>query len=124
MSGWDVSVAQGKELTKVIQEELARLPEDVSEAEKLRVIEAAEEEAALNPEFGKPFRRPTHTHPTAHPTPSTVISRLRRLSLDTVSKVVGLSPPPHSHSVLVHNPPPFTRHCFKGCWPLTTTTFT
>jgi hypothetical protein len=33
---------KGKELTRVIQEELAKLPEDVSEAEKLRVIEAAE----------------------------------------------------------------------------------
>ena len=45
---------KGRELARVIQEELAKLPEGVSDAEKLRVIEAAEQEAALNPEFGNP----------------------------------------------------------------------
>ena len=52
----------------MIQEELAKLPEDVSEAEKLRVIEAAEEEAALNPEFGRRVAS-SHSHPP-HPNPS------------------------------------------------------
>lgn len=51
-TGFKGDPLKGKELTRVIQEELAKLPEDVSEAEKLRVIEAAEEEAALNPSFG------------------------------------------------------------------------
>jgi len=45
--------AKGKKLEEMIQSELDKLGDNVTEAEKLAVIAAAEEEASLNPDFGK-----------------------------------------------------------------------